>query len=212
MKGLLKYFQINTSKRAKILVPLFFIYGMLALTTMLPLPSYILVTIASVVTFLVYFFIDFILESEQKIIKEHQKELNDFHELFVNLSDENKKLTGELEHLFTDFDNYVISSKTDLFGRITYVSRALQKISGYTEEEMLGKPHNILRHPDMPASAFKDMWETIEDNRIWSGEVKNLKNDGGFYWVRAIVSPIYDTDGGKIGYNSIRQDITKEKV
>jgi len=167
--------------------------------------------IATISTVLIYLFINFILDSEEKVLKEHNKKLNDFHELFTNLSEENKKLTGELEHLFTDFDTYVISSKTDLFGRITYTSKALQKISGYTEEEMLGKPHNILRHHDMPASAFKNMWEVIEDDRIWSGEVKNLKKCGGFYWVRSIVSPIYDNTGGKIGYNSIRQDITKEK-
>jgi len=204
--------QINLTEKQKIAIPLFFIYTIIVLTTMVPLPSYVLFGITTIVTILAYHFFKYIIEREEKIIHDYNKKLNDFHEIFINLSEENKKLTGELEVLFTDFDNYVISSKTDLFGRITYASKALLKISGYSEKEMVGKPHNILRHPDMPKEAFKQMWDTIEDGGIWSGEVKNKKKDGGFYWVRAIISPIYDSDGAKIGYNSIRQDITKEKI
>lgn len=164
-----------------------------------------------VITIVIYSFITYIINAEEVIIHEHKKKLNHFQELFVNLSEENKKLSGELEQQFTDFDTYVISSKTDLFGRITYVSKALSDISGYTKKEMIGKPHSIVRHSDMPKEAFKDMWNTIEHDRIWSGEVKNKTKNGDHYWVKAIVSPIYDSDWNKIGYNSIRQDITAEK-
>ncbi len=208
--------QDKTPRSLKIAAPIFGAWIILTLTTLIPLPSYILTLITFILTYIIYKFMDYIIDKEEIILKEHNKQLDDFHEIFVNLSEENKKLSGELEAEFKDFDKYVISSKTDLFGRITYASTALCEISGYTQEEMIGKPHNILRHPDMPKSAFKDMWSTIEANRVWAGEVKNLKKNGlseeeGCYWVNAIVSPIYDFEGNKIGYNSIRQNITNKK-
>jgi len=211
MRKLNYFIQNKISKKTKVLIPLFLTYIILLLSTIMPLPSYILIGLASISTLLVYFFTEELLKSEQYIIEEREKELSTFLKMFADLSEENKKLSGELEQFFTDFDTYVISSKTDLFGRITYASKAFQKISGYTEEEMLGSSHNILRHPDMDSSVFKEMWETIEDGNIWTGDIKNLKKDGSFYWVRTIISPIIDIDGGKIGYNSIRQDITNLK-
>ena len=77
---------------------------------------------------------------------------------------------------------------TDLDGIITYASQAYESISGYTKEELIGKPHSIVRHPDMPTSAFKNLWNTIKDGQTWNGEVKNLKKDGSFYWVDATIS------------------------
>ena len=211
-----KTIQDRTPRSVKLAVPIFGVWLLLTITTLIPLPNYLLALFTLVLTIGIYYFINYILIKEEKIIKEHSKQLNDFHEIFVNLSEENKKLSGELESEFQDFDKYVISSKTDLFGRITYASTALCEISGYTKEEMIGKPHSILRHPDMPKAAFKDLWETIEEGRVWAGEVKNLKHNGledenGCYWVNAIVSPIYDYNGNKIGYNSIRQNITHKK-
>ena len=212
-----QHIQDNTPKGIKIMLPLLATWITLTITALIPLPSYLLVGITFVLTIIIYKFISYIIEKEETIIKEHKRILNDFHDVFVNLSEENKKLNGELEAEFKDFDKYVISSKTDLFGRITYASTALCKISGYSQKEMLGKSHNILRHPDMPKSVFKDMWNTIEDDRVWAGEVKNLKKNGlgkenGCYWVNAIISPIYDYEGNKIGYNSIRQNITNKKI
>lgn len=200
------------SKKTKIIIPILIIYLILVLTTIVPLPSYILFGIATLTTFTAYLFIKYILDLEENILKEHKRKVNHFQEIFNQVSEENKKLNGELEQMFNDFDEHVISSKTDLFGKITYASKAFQRISGYSEEELVGKSHNIIRHPDMPKEAFADMWNTIEENRIWSGEVKNLKKDGNFYWTRAIISPVYDFDNAKIGYNAIRQDITKEKI
>lgn len=108
-------------------------------------------------------------------------------------------------------DNIIISS-TDLKGKITYASKAFCKTSGYTKEELLGANHNIIKHPDMPVSLFKEFWETIESNNIWEGDIKNRKKDGGYYWVHAKVSPIFDTKGFKTGYTAIRQDITARKT
>ena len=119
--------------------------------------------------------------------------------------------TRELQSLLITFDKNVIASRTDINGKISYVSDALCEISGYTKEELVGKQHNIIRHSDMPRAAFKDMWNTIKSGQTWKGEVKNLKKDGSFYWVAAVVTPLYDLDNNLIGYSSIRQDITAKK-
>ena len=107
-------------------------------------------------------------------------------------------------------NTYVISSTTDLFGVITGVSQAFCNISGYTEAELIGQHHNMVRHPDIPKETFKRMWQTIENGEIWQGEIKNRTKDGGYYWVTAVISPLYD-NGVKVGYSSVRQDITDGK-
>jgi len=120
-------------------------------------------------------------------------------------------LNHELDALVESFDTYVIASRTDLKGVITYASKAYEIISGYSEAELIGKPHSIVRHPDMPASAFKDMWSIIKAEKLWIGEVKNLKKDGSFYWVNAFVAPYYNSNREHIGYSAIRIDITSKK-
>ncbi|WP_419765410.1 MAG: diguanylate cyclase [Arcobacter sp.] len=109
-------------------------------------------------------------------------------------------------------DKYLIASKTDLKGNITEVSKAFCEISGYTKEELIGKNHNIVRHPDMKSETYKNLWKTIKKGQAWEGEIKNLKKDGDFYWVKARVSANYDKDGNIIGYASIRVDITDKKA
>lgn len=109
------------------------------------------------------------------------------------------------------YSKNVIASRTDLKGIITYTSDAFVEISGYTKEELLGQPHNIVRHPNMPKESFKDMWETIQAGHVWKGEVQNRKKNGDFYYVAATITPIFDEDNDIIGYSAIRQDITHEK-
>ncbi len=118
----------------------------------------------------------------------------------------------ELESLLSSVNKYIIISNTDLKGIITYASEAFCNICEYSENELIGQPHNILRHWDMPKEAFKDMWETIRAQKSWRGEVKNLKKNGGFYWVDALISPEYNSDGVHIGYSAIRHDITAQKM
>jgi|GEM_PF-348148 len=115
------------------------------------------------------------------------------------------------EYLLNLYGDNVIASMTDLKGIITFASNAYEDISGYTREELLGLPHNIVRHPDMPKAAFKDLWETIKSGKIWEGDVINLKKDGGYYWVKATITPQRDKDGNTIAYASIREDITMKK-
>lgn len=106
----------------------------------------------------------------------------------------------------------IISSTTDLQGNITYVSEAFCEISGYTKEELLGKNHRIIRHPDTPQETFDAMWKKITNDEVWEGEIKNTTKSGGYYWAKNKIYPIYDTTGKKIGYTSIRQDITDKKI
>lgn len=98
-----------------------------------------------------------------------------------------------------------IVSKTDLTGRITYGNRVFIEYSGYSEAELLGQQHNIIRHPDMPRAAFKLLWDTIQAKRECFAYVKNMSKDGGFYWVFANVTPDFDRHGKLSGYLSVRR-------
>ena len=100
-------------------------------------------------------------------------------------------------------DDDVILSKTNLTGHITYVNDTLIRITGFDEQELVGAPHNIFRHPDMPPEAFQDLWDTIRAGRNWRGFVKNRCKNGDYYWVDASVTPNYE-DGRLIGYTSYR--------
>ncbi len=127
------------------------------------------------------------------------------------LNSEKEELSEDLKDLSAHFDRYVIASKTDLNGRIIYASERFCKISGYKPEELIGKTHNIVRHPDTPKELYKKMWERISNDKTWAGELKNRKKNGGYYWVKAVVMPLYNHKGEKVGYTSIRQDITDKK-
>jgi aerotaxis receptor len=105
--------------------------------------------------------------------------------------------------------NELIISRTDLKGIITYANETFCEISGYLEHELVGKSHNIVRHPDMPNSVFADLWKTIKNEKQWSGVVKNLRKDKGFYWVHAIVSGVYK-NGELVEYKSLRTPIGYE--
>lgn len=98
-----------------------------------------------------------------------------------------------------------IVSKTDLKGTITYGNRIFIDISGYSEFELLGAPHNILRHPDMPKAVFKLLWDAIQAGREINAYVKNLAKDGSFYWVFANITPSFDGAGRIMGYYSVRR-------
>ena len=108
--------------------------------------------------------------------------------------------------------NELIVSRTDLSGNITYANETFALISGYKMEELIGKSHNIVRHPDMPKSVFKELWNDINTKGSWHGVVKNLRKDSGFYWVYAEISGVFK-NGILIEYKSIRTPISfEEKV
>ena len=99
----------------------------------------------------------------------------------------------------------LIVSKTDLRGRITYANRLFCNIAGYRESELLGQPHSIIRHPDMPRSVFRLLWDTIEGRREIFAFVKNMASNGDHYWVFAHVTPSFDAKGEMTGYHSNRR-------
>lgn len=101
-------------------------------------------------------------------------------------------------------DDFIVS-KTDPKGIITYGNPIFIEFSGYAEEELLGVQHNIIRHPDMPRSAFKLAWDTIQSGNEFFGYVKNMSKDGGFYWVFTHISPDFDGSGKIVGYTSVRR-------
>ncbi len=105
----------------------------------------------------------------------------------------------------------LIVSKTDLKGQITYINRDFIEISGFQESELIGRPHNIVRHPDMPVEAFGDMWSALKENRPWVGMVKNRCKNGDFYWVEAHAAPIVE-NGQTIGYMSVRRKAAREQI
>lgn len=109
-----------------------------------------------------------------------------------------------------DADTLIVS-RTDQKGLITYVNKAFIDISGFVESELLGQPHNIVRHPDMPVEAFADLWRDLQAGRPWTGMVKNRCKNGDFYWVLATVTPLWENDQ-LVGYLSVRRLPTREQV
>ena len=108
-------------------------------------------------------------------------------------------------------EHALIVSKTDIKGRITQVNSDFIAVSGYSEAELIGQPHNIVRHPEMPVEAFADMWRDLQAGRPWSGLVKNRCKNGDYYWVQANASPIRE-NGQVVGYISVRRKALPEQI
>jgi aerotaxis receptor len=123
--------------------------------------------------------------------------------------DNNGPLASAAEYVLPDDE--VIITHTDLTSRITYANPAFLSSSEFTLEECIGQPQNIVRHPEMPKEAFADLWLTIRSGKSWSGVVKNRRKHGGFYWVRANVTPMMDR-GKIVGYMSVRAKPTRAEV
>jgi len=119
--------------------------------------------------------------------------------------------TRELYRLLGIFDRYVIATKTDCDGVITYISSAFAKVSGYRAEELIGKRHDIIRHPDVPEAFYNALWKTIRAGKTWEGELKNRSKYGNTYWVKYGISPEYNLRGTLIGYSGVGQDVTARK-
>jgi methyl-accepting chemotaxis protein len=108
-------------------------------------------------------------------------------------------------------EHTLIVSKTDLKGQITYINKDFLDISGFTGAELIGQPHNLVRHPDMPVEAFDDMWRDLKEGRPWTGMVKNRCKNGDYYWVLATATPIRE-NGQVVGYMSVRRKPTRQQV
>ena len=117
----------------------------------------------------------------------------------------NKKLLHEYKKAV---DAGSIVSKTDKSGRITYVNDKFCQISGYSKEELIGRNHNVVRHPDVDPDIYKDLWDTIKRKEVWHGKVKNLSKYGSAYYVQVTIVPIFDEDENIVEYLALRQDVT----
>src|ERR1700760_4062597 len=115
----------------------------------------------------------------------------------------NRPRPTQVERFFDQ--DQIIVSKTDLKGRLTYVNSVFLKISGFSEEDLLGQPHNLIRHPDMPRCVFHLLWERIGSGKEVFAFVKNMAINGDHYWVHAHVTPTRDRHGAVVGYHSNRR-------
>ena len=157
-------------------------------------------------------------EKQEQIQKVLEQSLAQEEEIRQNM-EEMKATQEEMERVQREMlaqnhiiDSVAIVSKTDLLGNITYVNDQFVKWAKYSKEEVMGKNHRFLRHPDMPAAAFEDMWKTISSGNIWRGEVKNLAKDGSVYWVDAVIAPILDDNGKPKEYIAQRFVINEQKA
>jgi PAS domain S-box-containing protein len=150
---------------------------------------------------------------EYVALRHNITEVMDYKELLEEkVAQKTKEITKNIK-ILQEYKNAVdassIMSKTDITGKITFINDEFCKVAKYDKNELLGKPHNIVRHPDMPKEAFKQMWETILDKKIWKGVVKNRAKDGTAYWVHATIVPILDEKDNIVEFVGIRQDITE---
>ncbi|MBY4675093.1 PAS domain-containing protein [Marinobacterium arenosum] len=125
--------------------------------------------------------------------------------------DGSRRLASVLDREVPFPDGKIIVSRTDPDGLITHANQTFVEMSGYPVDELLGQPHHILRHPDMPQQLFAEMWRTVQSGKRWHGYIKNLRKDGAFYWVKATVMPNIRL-GKLLGYTSVRKEPSRIKV
>ena len=107
---------------------------------------------------------------------------------------------------------HVVISQTDLNGNITYVNRMFCNVSGYRVNELHGRPHSIIRHPDMPKAAFEKMWDTIKSGQAWNGLIINLRKDGLYYWVDTEILPLKDSSDNVTGYITAGKPASRKNI
>jgi len=110
------------------------------------------------------------------------------------------------------FDGGVMITETDIKGIITYANNKFIDMTGFSKEELIGSPHSINRHPDMPKGVFRGMWKTISSRKTWQGYMKNLRKDGRYYWVIVYIQPRIDTNNNLIGYAAGRKIASREAI
>ncbi|MCK9336357.1 MAG: diguanylate cyclase [Arcobacteraceae bacterium] len=130
-----------------------------------------------------------------------------FNSIISRLEDSYEKL----KKFTTIIDTNIITSECNLEGEIKYASQAFANISGYSKKELIGKTHKEMKSPDINKGIYANLWDKLSQNQIWEGELKNIKKDGGIYWIRGSISPIIDKKWIKTGYTAVFQDITNEK-
>ena len=142
-------------------------------------------------------------------MKNHSHPLNEAAQVIREDVAEHRSALSLLQQYKNAIDIALIVSKTDPKGIITYVNDRFCEVSGYTAKELVGKPHNIIRHPDTSASLFKTMWDTLLKKETWNGVIKNRTKSGGDYYVKSTIIPILDINGEIIEFMALREDVTE---
>ena len=159
-------------------------------------------------------FFDYLADPHKKVTKIAIDTEDEFGQMSQSVNESiqvSMKMHGEIANLMNTMDKNVITSETDNNGIITYVSQAFCDISGYSKKELLGKSHNLIRHPDMKKEFFQEIWNDLIQKNVWVGEIKNRKKDGSFYWLNTIISSKCVEAGASCGYTAISYNITSKK-
>lgn len=146
--------------------------------------------------------------ANEKIVEQNRY----LQKLLAQLADENQESINILKQYKAAIDASLIVSTTTPDGTIKYVNDNFATISKYSKDELIGKQHNIVRHPDNPPELFRQMWQTIRDKKVWEGTFANRAKDGSTYFVHAVIAPLLNRQGEIMEYMALRQDITKEIV
>ena len=152
------------------------------------------------------------LQAQEEEIRQNMEEMHATQEQLTRQLEESKILTDRIERRQQVMALTTILSETDLTGTITFVNDKFCEVSKYSREELMGRPHNIVRHPDMPKELFKLFWETIKHGNVFRGIVKNRTKDGGHYWVDATIVPIKDHEGKIMKYTGSRYHLEDEEL
>lgn len=150
------------------------------------------------------------LQQHQEELQQNLEEINAIQEQLEERYRESEAMRNELNARIGVLNEAALVSETDKYGTITFVNDLFCIVSGYTREELLGKPHNIVRHPDTPKMLFKELWNTIKSGNIFQGTIKNRRKDGSAYWVQVTIAPVLDENGEPIKYIGVRFDITEQ--
>lgn len=149
------------------------------------------------------------MQAEYQSVEEKIKLLlRTIHRDISRREEEIEKLSAEIEARTNLLNTAAIVSETDKYGTITFVNETFCRISKYSRDELIGKPHNIVRHPDMPKEIYKNLWDTIKAGKIFQGVIKNKAKDGSPYWVIATIGGVLDNEGKPYKYIGVRIDIT----
>jgi len=152
------------------------------------------------------------LAAAEEEMRQNMEEMTATQEQLAENSKENMRKNNELKAQMDAINKFALVSKTDPRGIITYVNDLFCEVAGYRRDKLIGKPHNVVRHPDMQKSVFENLWKTIKAGNVWSGKIKNLAKDGSSYLVDANISPIYDENGDLKEYIGIRYLINRNKI
>jgi len=152
------------------------------------------------------------LKSQEEEVRQNMEELSATQEQMARQIEDNRKIQNELQERERVFALTTILSESDLYGNITLVNDKFCQVSKYYRDELIGKPHNLLRHEDMPKELFHLFWDTIKSGQVFKGIIKNRAKDGSHYWVDATVVPVRDEDSKVFKYIGARYHITDENL